>query len=87
MGREEGGTAGEWQLLVILGSAATLSALAWASFPGIGERRGGASCSPCWRCTTSSCARSSSATARAGASFAVLILVALAIPGRRGAGR
>ena len=42
MGYEEGGSAGEWQLLVILGSAATLSALAWASFPGIGERRRGA---------------------------------------------
>ena len=42
MGYEEGGSAGEWQLLVILGSAATLSVLAWASFPGIGERRRGA---------------------------------------------
>lgn len=42
MGIEEAGAAGEWHLLVIVGSAVVTSALAWTSFPRLGNRRLGA---------------------------------------------
>jgi hypothetical protein len=81
MGMEEGGTAAEWQLLVILGSAATLSALAWASFPGIGERRrvGLALTVLAMHYFVLREVFLRHSLGR-GASFAVLIVVALAIP-------
>jgi hypothetical protein len=41
MGYDEGGTPSEWQLLAILVSAVTLSALSWASFPELSDRRRG----------------------------------------------
>jgi hypothetical protein len=39
MGYEEGGSASEWHLLVILGSAVALTGLVWASFPELSDRR------------------------------------------------
>ena len=42
MGLEEAGRAGEWQLPVLIGSAAALAWLAWTSFPELSNRRLGA---------------------------------------------
>ena len=39
MGVEEAGAPGQWHLLVIVGSAIVVSALAWTSFPDLGNRR------------------------------------------------
>jgi hypothetical protein len=39
MGVEEAGAAGQWHLLVILGSAAVVSALVWTSFPDLSSRK------------------------------------------------
>jgi hypothetical protein len=39
MGVEDAGPAGQWHLLVILGSAAVVSALVWTSFPDLDKRR------------------------------------------------